>query len=73
MTLENKIRAKAANKTRVLITMRKRARQGFKITAPDGTESFHPTKREAMQALFARIRCEPIRFWWLTAIVKGGK
>jgi hypothetical protein len=61
MSVEDRIRAKAHFKMRVWITRRKRCRQGFVVTLPDGFSSFHPNRREALQALLARLRCEPIR------------
>lgn len=66
MTVEDKIRAKSHWKMRVWITKRRRSRAGFIVARPDGTQSVHPTRKEALQALYAVIRCEPLRQFTLS-------
>lgn len=66
-TLEEKIRAEAASKIRVRITSRKRSAKGFNVTfakaadtstgAGGGYQKHAVTKREALQNLFAVLRC----------------
>lgn len=66
-SLENRIRSKANLKALVTICRKKRSALGFAVLEPDGRESFYSTRREALQALFARVRCAPVRRWSLIA------
>jgi len=74
--LVSRIRSKASRKELVIITRRKRAAHGFLVTDPDGQTTKHPTKKEALENLFARLRCAPVRRWVLgveiLASEKGG-
>lgn len=74
-SLATRIRAKASRKEIVSITRRKKSKHGFLITDPDGLTERHPTKREALQAMFAKVRCAPVRKWYLSAVLseKGGE
>lgn len=56
MNIEKRIRAIAAKKVKVIITSKTRNRDGFAVTGPDGLTK-HRTKREAIQAMLARVRC----------------
>ena len=65
MNLQKRIRASAANKVLVVITNRTRAKNGFVVENPDGRETFHPTKREALSAMLAQVRCADVKRWSL--------
>lgn len=55
MTVETRVRMLAHNKSRALITGRKRAK-AFLVTGPDGKLHRAPTKREALSNLLVRLR-----------------
>jgi hypothetical protein len=67
MNIETKIRKLAAKKIRVTITSKKRSRGGFYVWHPMalyGAEcTTAKTKAEALQILFAKLRCyEEVEF-----------
>lgn len=59
MNIEKRIRAIAAKKVKVIITGKTRNRDGFKASYPSTGETTHRSKKEALQALLATIRCSP--------------
>lgn len=68
-SITNRIKATASRKHVVVITRRKRSQGGFVVIDPDGDESRHATKREALQNLFARVRCAKVSHWALKAVL----
>jgi len=62
MTTETRIRMFVHNKSRVLITGRRRARE-FIVTGPDGKLYRARSKREALANLLARVRTWPSQPW----------
>ena len=57
MNIEKRIRQIAAKKIKVIITGKVRNRDGF-MACVDGTEdTHHPTRKEALASILARVRC----------------
>jgi hypothetical protein len=57
MDIEKQIRQIAAKKIKVIITGKTRNRDGF-MACVDGTEdTHHPTRKEALASILARVRC----------------
>lgn len=67
MTLENRIRETLGQKLGVSITRRKRG--PFVLTRPDGKQTQHKTKREALNRMLAEARCMNALRWSVS--VKG--
>jgi hypothetical protein len=65
MNIEQRIRQKATEKVCVAITLRRRAATGFVVSGPDGEQNFR-TKKEALENLFARLRCSDFQRWSLS-------
>lgn len=62
MTTETRIRMLAHNKSRVLITGRRRARE-FLVTGPDGKLHRARSRREALNNLLVRLRVWQTQPW----------
>ncbi len=54
MSLENRVRETAQRKIRVHVTRRRRG--PFTITRPDGTQTEHRTRKEALTRLWLELR-----------------
>ena len=65
MKIEDRIRLAAHSKIRVFITVRKRSQKGFRIRCTDGTNTSLPSRRIALQFLYAIVRCQPVRKFYL--------
>jgi hypothetical protein len=68
VTIEEKIREAAATKIRVTITGVRRSKHGFLIMASDGSVKTLPTRKIALQALYAVVRCAPVRIFTVKAV-----
>ena len=68
LTIETRIHMNAHVKTLARITRRKRSRTGFRVVQPDGKTSQHRTRTEALQAMYAQIRCAPQVTWKLEIV-----
>ena len=71
MSIEDRIRQRAGQAVTVSITRRKRSKGGFVVFGPDGTRVTLPTKRIALQFLFAIVRTHARCSFALEA-AKGG-
>lgn len=71
--IEDRIRISAHYLVRVRITAKVRNASGFTITMPDGTKEEKQSKRTALQSLLAKVRCQQVRTFTLTANPKQPK
>lgn len=65
LTVETKIHINAHAKTLARITRRKRSKTGFRVVQPGGAISRHRSRAEALQAMYAQLRCTPPVTWRL--------
>jgi hypothetical protein len=56
MSTEGKIRLAADRKIRVRLSTRSRSTSGF-VVCVNGDQTWHPTRREALSNMLARVRC----------------
>ena len=68
MNIENKVRELL--KEKLLVRVTRRVRGPFVVTRPDGFQTEHRTKREALQRMYAELRCMKPLTWELTVLLK---
>ena len=69
MNIEKRIRQIAAKKIKVIITGKVRNRDGFEVIGPSGPDKLCRTKKEAIQFLLARLRCDAEVVWQIKPVV----
>ncbi len=68
MNLEKRIRALLCDKVSIRITSRRRG--PFVVVRPDGLQTEHATRREAMQRLMAELRCMNRLTWQIAVLLR---
>jgi len=68
MSVENRIRQVATEKLRVRVTRRRRG--PFVVIRPDGLQTEHRTRREALQRLLAEFRCMDPLEWQIAVLLR---
>lgn len=68
MTIETRIRETLRNKLNIAITRRKRG--PFCVVRPDGKQTQHKTKREALNRMLAEVRCMNALRWQVAVLLK---
>lgn len=63
MNIEKRIRQIAAKKVKVVITGKTRCKDGFTVSGLNDIVTSHPTRKEALSALLARVRCSNELAW----------
>lgn len=68
MTIETRIRDTLRSKLRVHVT--RRVRGPFVVVRPDGKQTEHKTKKEALNRMLAEARCMNALRWSVSVILK---